>query len=643
MSVPILSSPLIQTGTDGNILSGIVPQAVSAPQDATVENPVSSGDVFLQMLNHMRTGKTAKTGDALYDKISSRAEQSAATAKTAPKNEKVRVVKLHLKRTRSSETMAKADAAKAADRQKIPSAADRSAPVITAQSVEPVVRPDNEQAEKIAAFEQTQVAEGLVSEKTEPLKTEDMTAADILLMSLLSPVTPVQTTPEQTIAGDVPDVSENISADDSADISRPQSNALPDEKAPVENGVERVENKKAPAFEPENDALSEREEKFSSELSDDAVAPETPVFKEAKTDDAPAESVKPVYHKHIEKTKAHERSAGRSDASPRNKVSDETAFAPKAQKTNDSAETETYSSGRAERQAELLAEKLPVETAVAVHVETQRSDFPDSSKTERKRPFEEARPIRVQKTGETETDFAPAFSDGFKSAAEPEKTAPKAVKAATDDGLPRFSEKPAEEMTAVPEQAPVVPDAQPKETDVRPASPVQTVRVEGVTVLNAPVSAGKGKAVANAAPLPKAPTPANELVDQIKVRISKAVKEGIDKIEIVLKPKELGTIRVRLFVGEDGKTTVSLTAANKDTLELLQKEATFLKQALTDAGMNLSDGAFAFSHRGEQSENRQNENSARFLHNDLTEETDTLSTEEAPTPVSGNHALNIKV
>lgn len=639
MPDPIFTSPVLQTGSDGTLLTGIVPQSVADSQ-IDVGNGISSGDAFLTLLNRMRTDGTSRTADALYGKISSGVEKISPNGKETAKGEKVRVVKLHLKRTRSSETMARADAAKAADRQKIPSA-DRSSPALAAQTAEtPAPAPQSRNGETDAAETKTAGAD-FTADAPEIPAEDKLTAADILLMSALPQIAPVQTAPEQTVdvkAAAAETVSDSAEEEDSV-LSPREKTAAPEHLA----GGKRddiVPQESAPDPEIETDARPERKEPLFTPLAHTEKTAARADAAPVETDDG--KTAVPLYHKKAVAAETRVADVRRPAAVRRNEdVADAEAPAVETRNGPERAETKTYTSGRAERQAALLSEMLPAETSVAVHVETETVPTL-RPETEKKRAPRQTLEIEHE-TAKQEQNAEPVEAAG--PAVEQRDDSPETVEKDAKADAPRFAEKPVEDAPAPTERQTFVPEAPvAAEAETQTAAEtVQPLRVDGVSAVNAPATTAKNKPAPAAAPVPKTPTPENELVDQIKVKISKAVKEGIDKIEIVLKPKELGTIRVKLIVGEDGKTTVSLTAANRETLELLQKEAAFLKQALTDAGMNMSDGAFAFFNRGEQSETHQNENSARFLHNDLTEETDDVSTEETSPAVSGNHALNIKV
>ena len=89
------------------------------------------------------------------------------------------------------------------------------------------------------------------------------------------------------------------------------------------------------------------------------------------------------------------------------------------------------------------------------------------------------------------------------------------------------------------------------------------------------------------------------MTNQIAVQIQKAVSEGVDHIRIQLKPAELGRVEVKLEVTEDGRAMAVVTADRSDTLDLLQRDARGLQQALEDAGLRTDSNSLSFNLRGE--------------------------------------------
>lgn len=93
--------------------------------------------------------------------------------------------------------------------------------------------------------------------------------------------------------------------------------------------------------------------------------------------------------------------------------------------------------------------------------------------------------------------------------------------------------------------------------------------------------------------------PQHAVVDQVSVQISKAVKDGIDRIHIQLRPEHMGRVDVRLEV-TDGRVAATVTADSKETLDMLQRDARELERALQQAGLQTDAGSLNFSLRGQQ-------------------------------------------
>lgn len=96
------------------------------------------------------------------------------------------------------------------------------------------------------------------------------------------------------------------------------------------------------------------------------------------------------------------------------------------------------------------------------------------------------------------------------------------------------------------------------------------------------------------------PTVPNQPVfDQVAVHVAKAAAEGLDKINIKLKPVSLGQIEVQLEVATDGRVHAVIAADKPETLDLLQRDARALERALGDAGLRTDSGSLSFNLRGQ--------------------------------------------
>ncbi len=99
-----------------------------------------------------------------------------------------------------------------------------------------------------------------------------------------------------------------------------------------------------------------------------------------------------------------------------------------------------------------------------------------------------------------------------------------------------------------------------------------------------------------------APTQSQQVIDQIKVNITRAAKAGMDRLTIQLRPEELGRIDIKLEMTDDGQVRATVTADKPATLELLQREARGLERALQDAGLNADAGDLEFNLRSQDND-----------------------------------------
>ena len=97
------------------------------------------------------------------------------------------------------------------------------------------------------------------------------------------------------------------------------------------------------------------------------------------------------------------------------------------------------------------------------------------------------------------------------------------------------------------------------------------------------------------------------LLDQVAFQVKTAVTDGSSKINIQLHPADLGKLDIKLSVDADGKTSVVVTADNRHTLDLLQRDAQGLSRALGDAGLKTDSGSLSFNLGG----GGQNQNSGQ--------------------------------
>lgn len=90
--------------------------------------------------------------------------------------------------------------------------------------------------------------------------------------------------------------------------------------------------------------------------------------------------------------------------------------------------------------------------------------------------------------------------------------------------------------------------------------------------------------------------------EQVKVQLTKGLKDGSDTINVLLHPEDLGTVEVKLQM-QDGQVRATISANNADTLALLKGDSHQLVQSLQNAGFNTDSNSLNFQMRGEQQQN----------------------------------------
>ena len=139
-----------------------------------------------------------------------------------------------------------------------------------------------------------------------------------------------------------------------------------------------------------------------------------------------------------------------------------------------------------------------------------------------------------------------------------------------------------------------------------------------------------------------------EVVDQVKVNITKSAVKGIDKIDVHLKPQDLGNIEIKMQLSKDGKLQAHIISSRPETMEILQKEIQTLERAFNDAGFQTDEGSLSFSFRDNGSaagERQQNDALRNFIGDVLSQEADNDSAAEIYSLESwnGKTGLNIRV
>ena len=136
---------------------------------------------------------------------------------------------------------------------------------------------------------------------------------------------------------------------------------------------------------------------------------------------------------------------------------------------------------------------------------------------------------------------------------------------------------------------------------------------------------------------------AKEVVDQIKINITKSAVKGIDKIDIQLKPEDLGRIEVKMQIGKDGKLQAHIISSKPEVMEILQRDVSSLEKAFKDAGFETNNQSFTFSFKEQENNQNKEQGLRNFLGNALESENDLLNQGFLPDSWDGKSALNIRV
>ncbi len=138
-----------------------------------------------------------------------------------------------------------------------------------------------------------------------------------------------------------------------------------------------------------------------------------------------------------------------------------------------------------------------------------------------------------------------------------------------------------------------------------------------------------------------------EVVEQVKVNITKSAVKGVDKIDISLKPEDLGQIEIRMQLSKDGKLQAHIISSRPETMEILQKDMQSLQKAFADAGFLTDENSLSFSFNDNSQawqQQREEENGLRrFMGKIFESEGNNDNLAQAENVWDGKSALNIRV
>lgn len=191
------------------------------------------------------------------------------------------------------------------------------------------------------------------------------------------------------------------------------------------------------------------------------------------------------------------------------------------------------------------------------------------------------------------------------------------------------------------------------EAAVAPAAAASASVSDAAVVSVAPAGAGTARQ-AQTLPGAEVKSPAEEalkgmsreVVEQVKVNITKSAVKGVDKIDVTLKPEDLGHIEIKMQISKDGKLQAHIISSRPETMEILQKDMQILQKAFADAGFQTDENSlsFSFQDNGQAWQHREEESGLRQFMGKIFENeggNDNLPLSE--TAWDGKSALNIRV
>lgn len=167
------------------------------------------------------------------------------------------------------------------------------------------------------------------------------------------------------------------------------------------------------------------------------------------------------------------------------------------------------------------------------------------------------------------------------------------------------------QAAAGPQTAPSVPQAQRVAAQPNQPAPLATGSLDtggtprggDVPVSGTPSTGGNGStATVRIGTLPGQTQPTQLPATTIALQMARNLQKGISRFDIRLDPPEMGRIDVRMEVGKDGHVAAHMTVDRPETLDLLQRDARALQQALNNAGLQADSDSLNFTLRDQSSD-----------------------------------------
>lgn len=237
---------------------------------------------------------------------------------------------------------------------------------------------------------------------------------------------------------------------------------------------------------------------------------------------------------------------------------------------------------------------IPVEPAAGGAAQPLQSQPPPQTIAALSEGLKLAKPAtpEAKKTGEAKIEAATAQSPAPAAVSPQTQAAAQPVQSGSKDGAPQNGDGPRQDsnVQAASNAAATAPAPQSAEfkIDANAASALQPAAQQAQNA-----SPTAPALVAQNAPVFIPP-------EALGVAIARKALEGVNKFEMRLDPPELGRLDVTLEVDEAGNTRAHIRVERPEALELLQREAKGMEQALRQAGLTLDQSSLTFSLNGRE-------------------------------------------
>lgn len=229
----------------------------------------------------------------------------------------------------------------------------------------------------------------------------------------------------------------------------------------------------------------------------------------------------------------------------------------------------------------------------------------DAGKTQNRTPS--PAPADAQNAAQTlsakdATREQPAVADAEAAETKPEKTAKGLGKEAAE----KLAERKSGDRPSVSQAGAAASPAasQPTVRSVTPAAQMAQGTNANANSGDMPVStvqqsanAGGNTATVRIGTLAGQSQPTQLPANAIALQMARNIQKGTNRFDIRLDPPEMGRIDVRMEVRKDGQVVAHMTVDRPETLDLLQRDARALQQALNNAGLQADSDSLNFSLR----------------------------------------------